>query len=186
MDESDETVWARLHAGESRMFGVIWDRHHARVLRHLIGGGASSHDAEDLTAATFLEVWRKRRAIRFVDGSMLPWLIVTSRNVARNATRAQRRYERFLAALPAPEIVPDPAARHDVDDRTAAIRTALATAKPVDADLLAMTALEGFTLRESAAALGLSESAAKMRLSRLRARAQALAASRTSIEGGAR
>ena len=184
MDDSDETVWTRLQAGEPRMFGLIWDRHHARVLRHLIGGGATSHDAEDLTAATFLEVWRKRRAIRFVDGSILPWLIVTSRNLARNAARAQRRYERFLAALPASEVVPDPAARHDTDDRTAAIRAALGTAKPVDADLLAMTALEGFTLREAAVALGLSESAAKMRLSRLRTRARSLAASTTFVEGG--
>ncbi|MFT3798242.1 RNA polymerase sigma factor [Microbacterium sp.] len=173
MDETDEGIWARVVAGDARAFGVLWDRHHTRVFRHLRGQGLPPMDADDLTAATFLELWRKRRGIRFVDGSALPWIIVTARNLARNAARARRRYERFLAALPAPEPHTDVADRHDVDDRTAAIRLALADAKPMDADLLAMTALEGFTLREAAAALGLSESAAKMRLSRLRARLRA-------------
>ncbi len=120
MDDSDEAVWSRVRAGDSRTFGVIWDRHHARVFRHLMAGGFPRTDAEDLVAVTFLELWRKRRSVRFVEGSLLPWLIVTARNVARNAARSQRRYERFLAALPAPTPIPDHAGRHEVDDRTAA------------------------------------------------------------------
>jgi RNA polymerase sigma-70 factor (ECF subfamily) len=185
MDDSDETVWSRVRAGDSRTFGVIWDRHHARVFRHLMAGGFPHTDAEDLVAVTFLELWRKRRSVRFVEGSLLPWLIVTARNVARNAARSQRRYERFLAALPTPTPIPDHADRHEVDDRTAAVRAALANAKPVDADLLAMTALEGFTISEAATALGLSESAAKMRLSRLRTQIRALVGPTPLVEGGA-
>lgn len=181
MDDSDEAVWARVTTGDARAFGVIWDRHRARVFRHL-RAGAPSADAEDLTAMTFLELWRRRRAVRFVDGSLLPWLIVTARNVARNASRSARRYERFLASLPAPVPVDGPEKRVDLDERTAAVRAALTHAKPADADLLAMTALEGFTVAEAAAVLGLSESAAKMRLSRLRTRLRGVAASHPTIE----
>lgn len=171
-DESDERVWRLVLSGDSRRYGAIWDRHRDRVFRHLIACGNTASSAEDLTAATFLELWRRRGAVRFVDGSLLPWLIVTAQNVSRNAARATRRYERFLAALPAPPIVPDPAdaIADREDENLISLRAAIAAARPADATLLAMTALEGLTTREAATALGLSESAAKMRLSRLRAR----------------
>lgn len=186
MDDSDEVVWRLVLAGDSRQYGVIWDRHRDRVFRHLIASGNTASAAEDLTAATFLELWRRRGAVRFVDGSLLPWLIVTARNVSRNAARATRRYERFLSALPTPPPAPDPAdpiADRD-QEQLVALREAIAAARPTDATLLAMTTLEGFTTREAAAALGLTESAAKMRLSRLRARLRSAVTTHAIPEGG--
>ena len=186
MDDSDETVWRLVMSGDSRSYGTIWDRHRDRIFRHLIASGNGATSAEDLTAATFLELWRRRDAVRFVDGSLLPWLIVTAQNVSRNAARARRRYDRFLAALPAPPAVADPAdpiADRD-QDHLVALRAAIAAARPADATLLAMTALEGFTTREAATALGLSESAAKMRLSRLRARLRTAVTAQPLSEGG--
>ncbi|MBO1902573.1 sigma-70 family RNA polymerase sigma factor [Leucobacter weissii] len=172
IDDSDEQVWERARRHHPPAFGLIWDRHHARVFRHLVAAGQTAHEAEDLTATVFLELWRRRSAVRFVDGSVLPWLIVTARNVARNSARARRRYRRFLAALPAPEPSPDPAERiAEADDpRIAGLRRELSGLRPAESELLALTALEGFTVREAAAALGISTSAAKMRLSRLRSR----------------
>jgi RNA polymerase sigma-70 factor (ECF subfamily) len=185
LDDSDESVWRLVLSGDSRLFGTIWDRHRDRVFRHLIAGGVTASSAEDLTAATFLELWRRRGSVRFVDGSLLPWLIVTARNVSKNAARAKRRYERFLAALPPPSVVPDPADPiADLDDmHLIALRAAIAAARPADATLLAMTALEGFTVREAAMTLGLSESAAKMRLSRLRARLRTTVTAQPLPEG---
>ncbi len=75
--ERDEDVWHDVLEGDARQFGLIWDRHRDRVLRHLLKTGALSADAEDLTAIVFLELWRRRASVRFVDGSLLPWLIVT-------------------------------------------------------------------------------------------------------------
>ena len=46
-------------------------------------------------------------------------------------------------------------------------------ARPADRELVALTAIEGLTVIEAAQALGMSESAARMRLSRLRARLEA-------------
>lgn len=92
------------------------------------------HDAEDLTATVLLELWRRRRSVRFVDGSLLPWLIVTATNVLRNSVRARRRYRAFLPALPPAPPAPDPA--EQVTDRHAStvesVREAMADAKPVD------------------------------------------------------
>lgn len=186
-DDSDETVWRMVLSGDSRRYGTIWDRHRDRVFRHLISRGHSASNAEDLTATTFLELWRRRGAVRFVDGSLLPWLILTAHNVSRNAARAARRYERFLAALPPPPSVPDPAdsfAERD-DDRLTALRAAMEAARPADAKLLALTALEGFTMHEAATALGISDSAAKMRLSRLRGRLRVAIPVQPASERGA-
>lgn len=98
--DDDESVWQELRGGRSAAFGVIWDRHHRRVFQHVLGIGSSPVDAEDITATAFLEAWRHRTRLRFVDGSLLPWLLVTSRNCARNHERGQRRYRALLERLP--------------------------------------------------------------------------------------
>lgn len=174
-DDSDDEIWQRLLSGDERAFGLIWDRHRDRVFRHLVASGNAAADAEDLTAAVFLELWRRRTSVRFVDGSALPWLIVTAQNVTRNAARARRRYREFLSSLPVPAHVDDHAEHfaEQNDERATQLRAAIAAARPTDAALLAMTALEGFTVTEAAAALGLSEPAARMRLSRFRAHLRA-------------
>jgi RNA polymerase sigma factor (sigma-70 family) len=168
---TDTEVWEAVLAGQSESFGLIWDRHRNRVFRHLLGSGVSAPDAEDLTAVTFLELWRRRRAVRFVDSSLLAWLLVTAGNVSRNAKRSRGRYQAFLVKLPKSDFVEDPAeVVAGGDSRGDALAVLLDKVGRLDRQLLTLTAVEGFTVAESAAALGLSEAAAKMRLSRVRKR----------------
>jgi RNA polymerase sigma-70 factor (ECF subfamily) len=166
---SDAAIWAEVVAGEPDGMGLIWDRHRDRVFRHLLGAGARTTEAEDLTAVTFLELWRRRTAVRFVDGSLLPWLLVTASNVARNATRSQRRYQAFLARLPKPESTDGPDAAPS-SRRGEALARSWPSVGRLDRQLLMLTAVEGFSVAEAATAMGLSEAAAKMRLSRTRKR----------------
>lgn len=186
-EQTDEQIWQQVLAGNSRAYELVWRRHHERVFRHHLRAGTPPSEAEDLTAVTFLELWRRRSAVRFVDSSLLPWLIVTAHNTARNASRARRRYQRFLSSLPPPPVVSDHAESvvGREDGRMGAIWAGLAGARPVDAHLLIMTVVEGFTVREAATVLGLSESAAKMRLSRLRRGVREAAPNNPLTEGGA-
>lgn len=168
---SDEEIWRRVLDGDARAFALIWDRHRDRVFRALISLRSEPTDAEDLSAITFLELWRRRRQVRFVDASLLPWLLVTAHNVHRNAARARRRHRALLSRIPAAEHAPDPADLvADGTPLTRAVREVLDAARPDDRVLLALTVLDGLTVREAALALGIGESAAKMRLSRLRRR----------------
>ena len=64
------------------------------------GSWDSWPDAEDVAASAFLELFRRRDDVRVVNGSVLPWLLVTASNLARNSARARRRYQEFLARLP--------------------------------------------------------------------------------------
>lgn len=176
---------ARVIAGEPAEFGVLWDRHCDRILNHLLRVGEQRADAEDLTAVVFLELWRHRDRVRFVDDAVVPWLIVTAQNVHRNAARSRRRYRAMLASLPPAQVVSDLAAALDGDDRVDLVRRVLAEARGTDQDLAILTAVEGYTVGQAARAVGLTESAARMRLSRLRATIRSAASAAASLEGGA-
>ena len=170
---TDEQVWVGVLDGDSAAFGLIWDRHRDRVFRHLLGAGAGVSDAEELAAVAFLELWRRRGSIRFVDGSLLPWLLVTASNVARNARRSRGRYQAFLARLPRPDQGIDTAEvvlGRTGDGRNDGLVQAMKSLGQVDRRLLMLTAVEGFTIGEASQVLGLSDAAGKMRLSRLRRR----------------
>lgn len=121
---SDAEHWDRVLEGNAQAFAVCFDRHRDPVFRSLLRAVDQTHEAEDLTATVFLELWRRREAVHLVDGSLLPWLLATATNVGRNAARARRRYRSFLARLPPPSAAPDTAVT--VDRRLDAERSARA------------------------------------------------------------
>lgn len=104
MNQLDEAVtWERAAAGDGEAFGRLFDAHSGRVYRHALRLTSAVHDAEDVVAATFLELWRRRKDVRVVDGSVLAWLLVTAGNHALNQGRGLRRYRAFLDRLPRQE-----------------------------------------------------------------------------------
>ncbi len=169
---SDEALWRRSLDGDGEAFGALFDRHRGRVFRHVCRVTQTRHDAEDVVASTFLELWRRRAEVRLVDGSVLPWLLVTATNVGRNAARGTRRYRQFLDRLPRPQDQPDVAEvaldSHalGVDPR---LRAGLRSLNKTDAQLFVLVALEGYAVGDAAGLLGLSVSAARARLHRARA-----------------
>ena len=173
-EPTDPQLWERVLNGDSRAFGIVFDRHRDRVFRHVRRSVIDPNDAEDLTATAFLELWRRRARVRVVDESLLPWLLVTAANAARNATRSRNRYRRFLATLPAPEPAPDHATdvahQLDLEPQVRALLDAIAALPATDRSLIVLTALEGLTLEHASSAVGISYGAAKTRLSRLRRR----------------
>lgn len=82
MDDEDD--WARARDGDGEAFGLIFDRHRSRLRRQAHALVPTPTDADDVVSATFLVAWRRRESIRFVDGSMLPWLLRTATHAARH------------------------------------------------------------------------------------------------------
>lgn len=162
---TEAEIWARAQAKDSLAYAELFDLHSARVYRRALGLLGNVHDAEDVTAAAFFELWRKHRSVRLVGGSVLPWLLVTVVNLARNHVRGVARYRTAISAIPRAEHTVDPA---DVVQTRIDGAAALAGLGRTDAALLVLTAVEGLTTAEAAAALGLRPGAARMRLSRLR------------------
>jgi len=140
------------------------------------------HDAEDVTAGAFLELWRRRKSVRVVDGTVLPWLLVTTTNLARNHARGLRHYRALIDALPRSDDARgagDVAIEHIEEVVTAEqVRQGLNSLAKSDAALITLTAFEHYSPAQAATALGISEGAARTRLHRARARmASALDAS---------
>ncbi len=167
--DSDETeLWARACRDDGDAFGQLFDLHHGRVFLRALGLAENRHDAEDVTAAAFFELWRKRRSVRIVHGSVLPWLLVTTVNLARNGHRSTVRYERFLRTMPRAGVVNSPDA--ELWETRRRLATSLARLSPVDSALFVLTALEGLPTAQAAEAVGLTPSTARVRLHRARVR----------------
>lgn len=173
---TEDALWRASLAGDGRAFGAVFDLHHARVYRHACRLVEGPPEAEDVTAAAFLELWRRRASVRLVEGSVLPWLLVTASNVARNQRRALRRYRAFLDGLPRSVVQPDVADVAFADGFGGIgpdLRAALGSLGAQDLALIALVVLEDLPLDQAGAVLGLSPSAAKSRLHRARGRLRA-------------
>ena len=193
LDDRDEAaLWTRSLNGDADAFADIFDRHRDRVFRQAARLLDGRDEAEDVAAAAFLELWRRRKEVRVVGGSVLPWLLVTTSNLTRNAVRARRRYRAFLARLPREEQAPD-AATLAVDEAALGIhpelRIALRALPEQDLHLLSLVAFEDLPIADAAAVLNITPSAAKTRLHRVRQRLRAQLNGRdtaSTTQGGTR
>ncbi len=167
MHTDDSADWALARSGEGEAFGRIFDRHHERVRAHARRIVSDPAEADDVVAVAFLEAWRKRTHVRLVEGSVLPWLLVTATNVAYNTNRGLRRYRAVLARLPADHAHHDPS--HDDADAV----DALARLSLADRRVVTLCILEGYSEREAAELLGIPPGTVKSRLSRAKQRLRA-------------
>lgn len=165
---SDAGLWSRALEGEGAAFGVLFDLHRDRILRHAYRLVESRHDAEDVTATAFLELWRRRADVRLVDGSVLPWLLVTTTNVARNVRRSARRHRQLLDVLPRTDSTQDAANSfldaHPMDAVDHRLELGLRSLSAADLRLVALVMLEGYTVADAAVVLGLTPAGTKTRL----------------------
>lgn len=172
MSESQE--WQEVLNGDGEAFGRIFDFHKQRIFHHALRFTQNRHDAEDVVAAAFLELWRRRKDVRIVEGSVAPWLLITATNIGLNQARGLRRYRNFLSRLPREEPTYESADKLALQNATIDIepdlRKRIKELKAMDQQLLALIAFEDFSLRSAADALGISEQAARSRWQRIRRR----------------
>ncbi|PYI67927.1 hypothetical protein CVV68_08690 [Arthrobacter livingstonensis] len=173
----EPALWERSLRGDGDAFGLVFDRHNARVFRHAYGFLRNRHDAEDATAAAFLELWRRRAKVRLVNGSVLPWLLTTTTNVARNHQRAARRYHSFLSALPreveSPDAAEEAMARNPYEALEPELAAAVLALGSADRQLVALVVVAGCSIGDAADVLDVTASAAKTRLHRARLKLRA-------------
>lgn len=167
MDAStDAEDWTLALQGDGEAFGRVFDRHGDRIFRHSLKLVPLPHDAEDVVAVAFFEAWRRRESVRFVHGSLLPWLLVTATNASRNLNRSARRYQSLLARLPAPEPAPDHADGFGDSEAVIALRRLSLAHQHV----ITLCVLEGLSEADAASVLGVAQGTVKSRLWRARQR----------------
>lgn len=177
-DAADAALWQAAAEGEQDAFGQLFDRHATSVYNYLLRRTADWSAAEDLTAAVFLQAWRRRGKVVFHGDSALPWLLGVARQLARNATRSRQRY---LAALgkAASEAVTgsdpaDPAdlvsGRLDSEQQLRRLRAAIGGLPRQQQEVIQLCVYAGLDQQAAAIALGVSVGTIKSRLHRARLR----------------
>ncbi|TDW42419.1 RNA polymerase RpoE-like sigma-24 subunit [Curtobacterium sp. PhB42] len=170
-EQDDGPLWTRAVRDDGAAFAALFDRHRPRIYRRALSLTEHSHDAEDITAAAFYELWRKRKSVTLVAGSVAPWLLVTTVNLTQNHRRAAARYRRLLEALPRDDAQAPATDAEDLEARER-LRTTIRGLAPQDAALLVLTGVEEMPVWQAAQAVGLKPPAARVRLHRMRQRLQ--------------
>ncbi|ADI07813.1 RNA polymerase ECF-subfamily sigma factor [Streptomyces bingchenggensis BCW-1] len=152
--------------GDEGRFTAMYDACRQRVWAYA-AARAGQQAADEAVSETFAVAWRR---IRDVPEPPLPWLLGVARNVLRDSTRANRRWESSATRLPPGWTDP---AEEDVavlvTERMTLLH-ALATLHEDDRDLLILTAWQGLDQRDAAQVLGCAPTTLRVRLHRARKR----------------
>ena len=150
-------------AGDTMAFARVVQAHHDDMVRvcQVICGDPDL--AQDAAQAAWPIVWHKLRTLRD-PGKLRPWLVTVAANEARQLVRKQNRGRVMrIEVADVGSSRDDPASRAADEDLLAAIRLLPAD----DRTLLSLRYVAGFDATEIGAALGMSASGVRSRLSRL-------------------
>jgi len=148
-------------AGDLDAFESLFRQHQAAVYRWIVRIIRDPASAEDLTVETFLRAYRAHARFR-PDGNFEAWL----RRIATNAALDHLRKVRVQVELPEDfPANPTPDAAEQKEERVA-IRNAFASLPPRLRVVVQLGLIEEESYRTIANALGVSESAVKLRMFR--------------------
>lgn len=159
----------RSSSDEHDQLTQLYEQHAGSITEYALRRTTGA-DAADVVADTFMVAWRRVGDIP-PEPNTLPWLYGVARRVLANQRRSTRRrtslHDRLRHEFLEYESVSD---RAEVAERFGCVADALAQLSDDDAELLRLTAWEGLTPTQIAAALDIDAAAARQRLHRARTR----------------
>jgi RNA polymerase sigma-70 factor, ECF subfamily len=169
-DDAAAEVWAlveRAQAGESAAFGLIYDRYLDTVFRFIYFRVGSRPLAEDLTADTFLRALKRIGSFTWQGRDLGAWLITIARNLVADHFKSGRyRLEVTTGdvldadqADRGPEGSPEAAVVDHITN--VALLAAVKQLNPEQQECIVLRFLHGFSVAETAQAMGKNEGAIK-------------------------
>lgn len=175
----DRVLWGRAREGDVAAFGVLFERHAARIYNYCFRRTADWALAEDLTSATFLLAWRGIGREPLQAESALPLLYGIATNVVRNRRRSLKRGADAFRRLPLPRVeepdfAEEVATRLDDETATRQLLGLFASLPRREQDVVALCDWSNLSYEEAAAALGVPIGTVRSRLARGRRRLREL------------
>ncbi|GAA3298019.1 sigma-70 family RNA polymerase sigma factor [Dactylosporangium vinaceum] len=154
-------------------FEAFYREHINAVQRFIARRVDDPHTAADLTADVFLAVIDSAHTYRPDRGPLLPWLYGVAHNVVaaerRRATREHDAGRRIAGRrLLDPSDIARLEERIDAESKARQVYSALADVPHGTRRIIELVAVDGLTIAEAAAALGISPVLARVRLHRAR------------------
>jgi RNA polymerase sigma factor (sigma-70 family) len=164
---SDELALLREYAvgGSETAFGTLVSRYVNLVYSVALRQVRDPHLAEEVSQATFIILARKAAALG--DKTILAgWLCRTARFVSADALRRQRRRQRLQEEAAMQTTFVEPSVTESWEQIRPLLERAMERLAAKDHDALVLRYFQNRNYKEVGAALGASEEAAKMRVSR--------------------
>ncbi|GIJ32123.1 ECF subfamily RNA polymerase sigma factor, BldN family [Verrucosispora sp. WMMD703] len=171
-DPSDPAteVWAlveRAQAGEAEAFGLIYDRYVDTVFRFVYFRVGNRQLAEDLTSDTFLRALKRIGSFTWQGRDLGAWLVTIARNLVADHFKSGRyRLEVTTGDVldadredRGPEGSPEAAVVEHITN--VALLSAVKRLNPEQQECIVLRFLQGFSVAETARAMGKNEGAIK-------------------------
>ncbi|WP_203703429.1 ECF subfamily RNA polymerase sigma factor, BldN family [Asanoa iriomotensis] len=171
-DPSDPAteVWTlveRAQAGEAEAFGLIYDRYVDTVFRFVYFRVGNRQLAEDLTSDTFLRALKRIGSFTWQGRDLGAWLVTIARNLVADHFKSGRyRLEVTTGDVldadredRGPEGSPEAAVVDHITN--VALLTAVKQLNPEQQECIVLRFLQGFSVAETAQAMGKNEGAIK-------------------------
>jgi RNA polymerase sigma-70 factor, ECF subfamily len=139
------------------------------LLAYIMRRSQSAEDAADVLAETYLIAWQKLDAIPTGERARL-WLFGVARNLLLKGATRRRSRDALVERLAGELSSAHPPHAPVEDERSSALRAALAALPERDREILMLTAWEGLTPKQIAAVVGTPVNGVRVRLHRARAR----------------
>lgn len=153
--------------GDRGAFRVVFERH-VDAVRGYVAMRVGRDAADDVVAETFATAWHQRARFRRDAASARPWLYGIATNMVRRDRDAEQRWQASVVAAQQQPAPGDPSSDSDDAFGIDVVLRAVARLKPHERDVLLLTALAELSPAEIADALGISNVAVRVRLSRAR------------------
>lgn len=149
--------------GESSAFGLLYDYYQPKIYRFVILKVGHREEAEDITHQVFLSAWQNIKNYKHKGFPFSSWLY----RIARNQVIDHYRTRKVTSALDEiqSEYVISPAVAHLNIDRDAEVTKVMEAVSQLESnyqDVIIMRFVEDLSIKETAAAIGKTEGAAKL------------------------
>jgi len=159
-DLTDEQLMEQFCSGDKAAFATLFDRLAGRVQSFLLPMVRDPALAEDLTQATFLSVVRSRDRYTF-GCSVMPWVLTIAANAARDALR-RRKLDQNNAEVEEGVVHSDPT-DHGLRRQ---LQSALQELPVSQREVVVLHKVQGLSFVQVAEAVGITETAARIRAHR--------------------
>ncbi|PPH97847.1 RNA polymerase subunit sigma-24 [Rathayibacter sp. AY1D1] len=161
---AEATLVDRLRGGDPSALDVLFRMHGRAVYRAAGSFLTDAGHAEDVVQESFFLLWKRRSSVRIVGESVLPWLLVTVRNLSFSTNRREQRRRHLPLS--------DDSASRGVDaeasDRLLDVRRLVEQMSATDRAIWTACIEDDLSYSDAARSLGLSRGTVRNRLSRVR------------------